>query len=110
MFDGGKCPFIHVEFKILDDSGSLAALPFREVQQGLAFAGVRVLAGNPGQDLFGQDLVPPERSACSLPVEAFGAFMVEMRIVHSSLLDTALPINVSKQKLICYDRAGQVHG
>ena len=81
-----------------------------EVQQGLAFAGVWVRAGNPGQDLLGQDLVHPERSTCPLSIKAFCTFVVEVRVVHGSLQDTALPISVSKQKLICYDRAGLVHG
>jgi hypothetical protein len=97
-----------MELEVLQNSDSLAALPLREIQQGLAFAGVGVLAGHPGQYFLGQYLVYSKRPTCSLPVKAFSAFMIEMRIVHGSFLDTALPINVSKQKLICYDRAGQV--
>jgi hypothetical protein len=93
MLDCGQRPLINVEFKVLKNSGSLAALPFSEVQQGLAFASVWVFASHPGSYLLRQDLVHPERSACSLSVEALSAPVVEMRVIHvQPFPDTALPI------------------
>jgi hypothetical protein len=93
-----------VELEVLENSGSLATLPFGEIQQGLAFASVRVFAGHPGLDLLGQDFVHPERSACSLPVKALGTLMVEMRVVHVAF-QTQPCLFLFEQKLICYDRA-----
>ncbi len=105
MLDGGQSLLINVELKVLQNSGSLATLPLSEIQQGLAFASVWVFAGDPGQDLLGQDLVHPERSTCSLPVKAFDTLMVEMRVVHVAALQTQPCLFLFEQKLIFYDRA-----
>ncbi len=47
MFDSGEGPLINVELKILKDPSGLASLPLRGVKQGLALAGLRVLAVHP---------------------------------------------------------------
>ncbi len=93
----------------MEDSNSLAALPLSEIQQvGLSFAGIWVLARNPGQDLLGQDLTSstPKGPLALCLSKRLALLWSKCGSSSVALLDTALPINVSKQKLICYDKSG----
>jgi hypothetical protein len=93
VLDSGQGPFVNVKLEILKYSNSLASLPLREVQEGLAFAGIRVLPVDPCRNLLGQELDDSKRTACSLSIASFSALMVEVRVVHIvALTALALPI------------------
>ncbi len=93
VLNRSESPFINMKFEVLKNPGRLATLPLHKVEQRLALASVRVFPVHPGENLLWQDFVYAKGTTCPLPIEAFCAFMVEVRIVRIvAFLASALPI------------------
>jgi hypothetical protein len=106
MIDRCESPLVDVELKILQDSSRLTTLPHREVEKRLVLAGVRMFAIDPRQNRLWQDLVNTERTTCPLPAcRNVLHFCGQNADRPSSPFKPSLAYYVSKQKLMCYDKA-----